>query len=229
MRASSSIILEAPDGTPFEVYLATADEKTGPALIIFSPIFGVDHDVKVLADRWAARGYTVAAPDYFAHVEPGVIDRSAEGRERAFARWNKLDVDRAVSCITVLRDRLLAEGHGQFGALGYCAGGEIAFLCGTRLGVKAVATFHGTRIDRHLDEARRISAATLHFGGNDSLVSMQAVDAIRGAFDGNRSVDIRVYPGAEHGFSFEGRPSYDKVAATESDRYAQELFATLKQ
>ena len=228
MPTGSTTFLQAPDGDPFEVYIATPDERGGPALIIFSPIFGVDQDVKVLADRWAARGYTVAAPDYFARVEPGVIDRSAEGRERAFTRWNKLDVDRAVSDMTVLRDHLLLEPGRKLGVLGYCAGGEIAFLCGTRLGIGAVATFHGTRIDRHLAEADRISAATFHFGGSDSLVPLQTVDAIEGAFGGNRRVSVHVYPGAEHGFSFEGRPSYDKVAATESDRHAQELFATLR-
>jgi carboxymethylenebutenolidase len=229
MPVGSTIVLQAPDGTPFEVYIAASKGKANPALIIFSPIFGVDDDVKILADRWAARGYTVAAPDYFARVDPGVIDRSAEGRERAFARWNKLDVDRAVSDMMVLRDHLFPEPAGKVGTLGYCAGGEIAFLCGTRLGIGAVATFHGTRIDRHLDEAGGISAATLHFGGNDSLVPMQTVDVIRRVFDGNRSVDIHVYPGAEHGFSFEGRPSYDQVAARESDRCAQALFTALKQ
>lgn len=226
--AGSSTTLNAPDGTSFEVYVATPDRKASPALIIFSPIFGVDQDLRTLADRWAARGYTVAAPDYFARVEPGVLDRSAEGRERGMARWKKLDVDRAVSDMAVLRDQLLIEGNGEVGALGYCAGGELAFLCGTRLGVKAVATFHGTRIDRHLDEAGGITAATLHFGANDSLVPMQAVDAIRVAFEGNRSVDIHVHPGAEHGFSFEGRPSYDKAAATKSDESAQKLFAAFK-
>jgi carboxymethylenebutenolidase len=198
--------------------------------MMFSPIFGVDVDIKTLADRWADRGYTVAAPDYFFRVEPGVFDRGEEGRKRAFARWEKLAVDRAVTDMGSLRDHLLAlpNSNGKIAALGYCAGGELAFLCGTRLQAKAVATYHGTYIERHLGEADKIDHATLHFGAEDSLVPLDKVEAIKKTFAANPNVDVHVYQGANHGFSFEGRPAYNANAAVSSDRRTQEVFADLK-
>jgi carboxymethylenebutenolidase len=230
MASGRTQTLRAHDDTPFDVYLSGNISGARPALMMFSPIFGVDEDIKALADRWGERGYLVAAPDYFARVEPGVIDRSEASRKHAFDRWNALGVDRAIDDMTSLRDYLLGlpDCNGKIAALGYCAGGELAFLCGTRLGAQAVATFHGTRMDRHLGEADKINRATLHFGGNDPLVPIEHVDAIRASLAGKPHVDIHVYPGVGHGFSFKGRPSYNENAATSSDHRTQEVVAQLK-
>ena len=231
MPEGNIVFVKTPDGVPIHVYIVGAGGSPRPAIMMFSPVFGVDSDIMTLADRWAGRGYTVVAPDYFARIEPGVFDRSEEGRKRALARWEKLDVKQAMADIKEVRDYALGlpGATGKIAALGYCAGGELAFLCGTRLGVKAVAANHGTRIERHLDEAGKIDRATLHFGGSDALVPMDKVEAIRTTLKDNPGVDIHVYPGVGHGFSFEGRPAYDEHAAKSSDQRAQDLFGSLKQ
>jgi carboxymethylenebutenolidase len=80
-----------------------------------------------------------------------------------------------------------------------------------------------------LDESDAIKGRlTLHYGGRDSLVPMIKVDEICAKFAENDNVDVHVYDGAEHGFSFEGRPSYHEVAATLSARRAQDVFASYK-
>lgn len=208
------------------------DEGTGrPALLLFTPIFGVDQEMRAVADEWARRGFLVAAPDYFFRVAPGPLARSEEGRKQAFARWEKLDVDQAVEDLRPLAKRLLGASscNGRLGALGYCAGGELAFLAATRLGAQAAAAFHGTRIHRHLDEADRLRGTlSLHFGGNDPLVPLDEVQQIQDRFRGDARVEIAVYDGAGHGFSFQGRPSYHEVAATQSSRKAQAALARLQ-
>lgn len=63
--------------------------------------------------------------------------------------------------------------------------------------------------DNELGVAGRIAGhVTLHFGGSDNLVPMSQVDAIRAAVGSNANVDIAVYEGAGHGFSFHGQASY---------------------
>ena len=230
MTSGQDTRLRASDGEYFNVYLTGAAESRRPGILVFSPIFGVDGDIKTLADRWAARGYLVAAPDYFFRVAPGVLDRSEAGRKLGFERWEKLDVDRTIEGLKTLANFVRSHPccNGALGALGYCAGGELAFLAGSRLGAEAVATFHGTRIDRHLGEANRIKGRlTLHFGGNDPLVPTDQVDAIRSGLADHAHADIHVYDGAGHGFSFVGRPSYHEGAARGSDGRAQEVFASL--
>jgi len=226
-----NVAIRAADGKTFDAYVVGDAEPAKPAIILFSPIFGVDSDIKTIANRWAERGYLVAVPDYYFRVKPGVLDRSDDGRKQAMERWKALDVDRTIADMASLKNYLVALPgcNGTILSLGFCAGGELAFLAATRLGAEAVATFHATHIDRHLDEVGKVAGRlTLHYGSNDPLVPMEKVDAIRARFAGHADVDIHVYAGAEHGFSFAGRPSYHEVAATSSDRCAQDVFASFK-
>lgn len=219
------------DGARYDAYIAGESAAGRPGLLIFTPIFGVDGDMTALADQWAAEGYLVAVPDYFFRVAPGVLDRSEEGRRRGFARWEKLDVDRVIEDMRPLLARLRASPacNGRIGAIGFCAGGEFAFLAATRLGVEAAVAFHGTRIHTHLAEADKARGhLSLHYGGSDPLVPMSEVAQVQAAFAGNPDADIHVYEGAQHGFSFVGRPSYHEAAATASRTRAAEVLARLK-
>lgn len=230
--SSMDITVKMADGAVFDAYLAGDTSPGRTAVILFPPIFGIDAAAKAIADRWAARGYLVAVPDYFFRTAPGVLDRSETGRKLAMERWKQMDADRVIEDMQSLVADLLRRPscNGLLAALGYCAGGELAFLASTRLGAQAVATFHATHVDRHLDEAAKITGAlSLHYGGNDSLVPISQVDAIREGLSSVPGVDINVYPGAGHGFSFPGQPSFHGIAATESDRRAQEVLSTLKQ
>lgn len=227
----NDVTLRAGDGTPFQAYLAGDVQPARPAIIMFPPIFGVDADAKAIADRWAARGYLIVVPDYFFRTAPGVLDRSEGGRKSAMERWKSLDANRCIADMQALKDFLLAKPscNGQLAALGFCAGGELAFLAATRLGAKAVATFHATHVDRHLGEAGKITGrVTLHFGGNDPLVPMDQVNAISAGLASDPRVDVHVYPGAGHGFSFASQPSYHEVAAAASDKRAQDVLGSLK-
>lgn len=141
------------------VHLMGEGHPAKPGLILFSAVFGGDDDMKRLAGKWAERGFLVAVPDYYHRVGAGVRDRSEDGRKAAMARWKSLDVDSAIADIGALRDFMLHSPscNGRIAALGVCAGGELAFLAATRLGVQAAAAYHGTHIDRHLNEAKRIN------------------------------------------------------------------------
>jgi carboxymethylenebutenolidase len=229
--SGADITVKTRDGTPFQVYLVGASAPRRPAVIVFPPIFGVDATARTIADRWAERGYLVAVPDYFFRTAPGVLERTEGGRKLAMERWKAMDADRVIEDMQCLKADLLSRpaSNGSLAALGFCAGGELAFLAATRLEARAVATFHATHIDRHLDEADRIGGyVSLHYGGDDPLVPMSQVEAIRDRLKSDPHVDIHVYPGAAHGFSFRGQPSFHEHAATESDRRAQEVLATLR-
>ena len=223
--------IAAPDGAVYEAYIAGEAGGKRPALVVFTPIFGVDADLVAIADEWAAAGFLVGVPDYFFRVAPGVLDRSEEGRKQAFARWEKLDVERAIDDTRPLVARLLASKvcNGKWGALGFCAGGELAFLAATRLGAQEIAGFHPTRVHRHAGEARKArGAVSLHYGGDDPLVPMGEVAAVQAALAGQPRAEVHVYEGAQHGFSLKGRPSYHEAAATRSKRRALEIMEEMK-
>ena len=56
----------------------------------------------------------------------------------------------------------------------------------------------------------------LHFGGEDSHISPQAVQTIAERFEDRQDVEIHIYPGAEHGFNCTHRDSYQQRAAAQA-------------
>jgi carboxymethylenebutenolidase len=229
-RAGKMESIKAPDGR-YDAYIAGESGGRRPGLIIFTPIFGVDEDMMNIADEWAAEGSLVAVPDYYFRVKPGALDRSEEGRKQAMERWKKLDVDRTLEDMRPLVERVRGSAvcNGKWAALGFCAGGELAFLASTRLGADAMAGFHATHIHKHLEEAGNARGPiSLHYGAADPLVPVQEVAKVKSALLDNPLAEIHLYDGAQHGFSFKNRPSYHELAATRSRKRAKELLNGLK-
>ena len=64
--------------------LFAADAPRG-ALVIVQEIFGVNHHIRAVTDKFAADGYLALAPCFFDHIKPGIElgytpDTIAEGR-----------------------------------------------------------------------------------------------------------------------------------------------------
>jgi carboxymethylenebutenolidase len=222
---------QGASGSACPFYMAGHANAGGPGLIIFTPIFGIDAEMMGVAHRWAAKGFRVAVPDYFWRVQPGPLDRSDAGRAQGMERLKNLDVTQAIEDVRPLVEMLRKHslGNGKVGALGFCAGGELAYLAATRLGADAVAGFHATKVHAHLDElANAKGAISMHYGDADPLVPMDQVEQVRKAFAGKPGADVHVYAGAQHGFSFQGRPSYHEEAATKSQAEAMRLMQALR-
>ena len=81
----SIVTLKAADGFSLSAYTAgSADAKAG--LVVVQEIFGVNHHMRDMADRFAAAGYYACAPAIFDRAERGVElgytpDDIAKGRD----------------------------------------------------------------------------------------------------------------------------------------------------
>ena len=66
------IKLKASDG--FELSAWRAEPKGTPrgGIVVIQEIFGVNHHIRSVTDRFAAEGYLAIAPAVFDRVEPGV-------------------------------------------------------------------------------------------------------------------------------------------------------------
>ena len=72
------IKVRSSEGAEFDCYLVTPrTEKKVPAIVLASAIFGVDQDLRGIADEFASRGYIAAAPDLFWRSVPGPLVREA--------------------------------------------------------------------------------------------------------------------------------------------------------
>ncbi len=95
------------------------------------------------------------------------------------------------------------------GIIGYCWGGTVAWWGATRSrSFKAAVGWYGGGIAATRD-AKTNCPVQLHFGEKDASIPLKDVDAIRAA---QPDVEVFVYPGAQHGFGCDERPSFGREA-----------------
>ena len=205
------------DGS-FGAYLASPASGQGPGVIVIQEIFGVNDVVRKICDAHAARGRFALAPDLFWRLEPGVqlTDKTQEDWGKAFSLMQRFDVDKGVTDIQAsLRHLREVKGcTGKAGTVGYCLGGQLAFLASTRTDTDASVGYYGVNIQNRLNEAGKIKKPLmLHIAAKDQYCPAEAQKQIIDGLKGNGLVTIHVYPEMDHAFAREGGQHYDKACA----------------
>jgi carboxymethylenebutenolidase len=117
------------------------------------------------------------------------------------------------------------ESNGKLGAVGFCFGGGIVNQLAVRLGsdLNAGAPFYGRQPSAE-DTKKIMAPLALHYAGND-----QGVDAGIPAFEAalkanNKTYNVYMYEGAQHGFHNDTTPRYDEAAAKLAWQRTIDLF-----
>lgn len=189
---------------------ARPHDKPRGALIVVQEIFGVNHHIRQVVDRFANYGYLAIAPALFDRIHPGTelgYDEAGVARGRAMAE--ELGFNGALDGVRGAYD--LFEGEFRVGVVGYCWGGSVAFLANTRLGIPAVS-YYGGRTVPLLGE-RPKAPLLLHFGETDPIIPPEDVQKHRDALSG---AEIHVWPGAGHGFDCDQRADYNAEASQQA-------------
>ena len=203
------LTLTASDGFKLGAYRADPAGAPKGAIVVIQEIFGVNHHIRAVTDRFAAEGYVAIAPAIFDRIQPNfqcgyTPDEVAAARKFVaapdFAAMLR-DVQAAIDAV---------KSVGPVGVVGFCLGGSLAFMSATQLsGVKAAVAYYGGGIAKAADQKPKVPVM-MHFGEKDAGIPMTDVEAIRGKQPG---AEIHVYDGAQHGFHCDERASYDKKSA----------------
>jgi carboxymethylenebutenolidase len=215
-----NINLTAKDGATIGAYRsAPADEPKG-GMVVLQEIFGVNHHIRAVADRYAAAGYLAIAPALFDRVEPGVeLGYGEADRPRAMDIRGKTKLEETLADIEAAV--ALAAAGGSVGVVGYCWGGTLAWAAATRLsGISAAVGYYGGGIAGMLNEQPR-APVMLHFGERDKHIPLSDVEKIKAA---HPEIPVFVYP-ADHGFNCDERESYDAPNAREAQARTFAFFA----
>jgi carboxymethylenebutenolidase len=198
-------------------YLARPPAGSGPGLVLFQEIFGVNAHIRTVAEQYALDGFVVLAPDVFWRQAPRVdLGYEGEQRQRGIALAGQLTPDEVVSdlqaAVAALRGRPEAAGR-RSGAIGYCMGGRLAFSAAALAGVDAAVAYYGGGIHNQLDLAPRIACPVqFHYAGHDDHIPPAAIEKVRQAMSG-KPHEIHVYADAMHGFNCWARGSYHAPSA----------------
>jgi carboxymethylenebutenolidase len=214
---AKQISISGPDGS-FAGYLATPATERGPGIVVIQEIFGVNQVMRDICGDLASHGYFALAPDLFWRLEPGVqlTDKTDAEWKRAFDLMGRFDIDKGMIDIQAAIDTLKARPGctGKIGAVGYCLGGQLAFLAATRTNADASVGYYGVSIQNRLNEAANIKKPLmLHIAAKDEFTPADAQKKIQDGLGKNPLVTLHVYPEMDHAFARVGGAHYDKACA----------------
>lgn len=212
------IDIAAGDGGSFGAYLALPESGSGAGLILLQEIFGVNQNMREVADLFAEEGYVTIVPDLFWRIKPGIALGYCDAEfNRAIELMGLFDVDQGVEDIgaTLKALRGLKECTGKAGCIGFCLGGKLSYLTAARHDVDVAVSFYGVGIEGLLGESGGITCPLqMHFAALDSYVPEAAVYEIRDHFAGRDDVEIHVYANVDHAFYNHSRETvYDRPAS----------------
>ena len=211
------ITITTDDGA-FRAYVVRPSHSPAPAVVVIQEIFGVNQVMRDITDGLAAEGYLAICPDLFWRIEPGIdiTDQSEAEWKRAFELFNAFDVEGGVKDISATIDLIRADPgcSGKVGAVGYCLGGQLAFLTATRTDADASASYYGVGIDGRVAEAEKlVHPLLMHIAEEDEFVPKAAQQIILNALKDHPQVEIHTYAGCDHAFARVGGAHYNEAAA----------------
>jgi carboxymethylenebutenolidase len=235
-------MIELESGEAFPAYVAEPQGEVRGGLIVIHEIWGLVDHIKDVADRFAAEGYVVVAPDLLSHVgvdahiglelqkvmsSPDERVRS-EGQPRLrqatsamyapeFAAWAVPALKRTVD--------LVAEQDGvdgRVGVVGFCFGGSYSFTLATVDDrIRAAVPFYGSPPPT-ADLGSIVGPVLAFYGERDQRILSTLPQVTEGMHDAGVDFRPHVYPGVGHAFFNDTNPrTYD--AATADDAWQRTL------
>ena len=240
--SSETIEITTQDGVA-DAYLARPDDgERHPAVLLLMDAFGPRPQIERMADRIAARGYVVLAPNVFYRAGPFpalALDALADPERRGevlaqiMPLIQELTAERIVRDGAAYLDLLEHVGRGPVAITGYCMGGRAGWYVAAAYPdrVAALGCFHTGGLVTDAADSPHLSAAELNaelylgYADNDQNMTPEQIAALERALD-DAGVRYRaaLYEGAAHGYTMADTPVYDEAAA---ERHFSELFALL--
>jgi carboxymethylenebutenolidase len=239
---SETVQVTTRDGVA-DAYLVRHAGEPRPGVLFLMDAFGVRPAIEEMADRIAAEGYAVLAPNLFYSAGrdalgpmPDLTDPDMRARffEKVRPLMAELTPVRLASDGAAYLDCLgEAAAPGRVALTGYCMGGRVGWWIARAhpYRVAALAAFHPGGLVAGTPESPHRAAgevsAELYFGFADGDPSMTAeqISEFERTLDGvGARYRSEVYEGARHGYTMADTAAYDEDAR---ERHFRELHALL--
>ena len=233
MASSHYERIQAHDEGSFDAFCAAPNRDTSPGIILFHEIFGINANIRNIAERLASMGYLVLAPDMFWRIEPRFERNDESAIGDCIAMVKQLDWAAAGADITSTFAHLLAMRRcsGTIGGVGFCLGGTLTYIFATssrvnNRGPDAAVCYYGSGIHQMLDQVDLIECPIMfHYGNNDPYIPEMQIAAVEAAVKGLPMATVYRYK-AGHAFANWDAPSmYDKDSAELAWQRTFDLFA----
>jgi carboxymethylenebutenolidase len=211
---------QRPDGQKVQGYLAQPEHvKDAPAIVVIQEWWGLNAQIRDVADRLATAGYRALVPDLYR-------GKSTVEAEEAHHLMDGLNFGDAASQDIRGAVQFLKARASKVGVTGFCMGGALTLLAMTQSPeIDAGVVWYGCPPLDYVD-ATRISAPLMgHWATQDQFFKIETIDALEQKLsDAKVSFEFHRYL-AHHAFANETAVGPARIPATQYDAvWAQQAW-----
>jgi carboxymethylenebutenolidase len=221
--------VKVSDGDMPVYYARPANAQNPPVILVAMEIFGLHEYIKDVTRRLAKAGAFAVAPDYYFRKGEDLTKITEIPKLMPLVN-SKPDAELLSDLdATVAWAKTQGGDTNRLGIMGFCRGGRTVWeYAAHNGGLKAGVAFYGSLVDPDaqksiwpkspIDRASEMKAPVLGlYGEADQGIPVSQVDTMKGALQGaGKTFEIKIYPGAPHGFHADYRASYRKEAAEDA-------------
>jgi len=199
----TTVAFKRPDGQIVHGYLAEPEHAAGAsAIVVIQEWWGLNDQIRGVADRLACAGYIALVPDLFR-------GKSTVEAEEAHHLMTGLNFGDAASQDIRGAVQFLKTRSSKVGITGFCMGGTFTWGASASLpGLAAAVGYYGGGI-LGMKDLRPLAPTMLHFGEKDDHIPVAGVHEFEKL---HPEAPVYIYP-AGHGFHCDERASYDAPSA----------------
>jgi carboxymethylenebutenolidase len=204
-----------PQGSNLRAYFAEAKGGKGRGILVCHAWWGLNSFFTELADRLAAEGFTVLAPDLY----DGRIASTIPDAEALVTAFEQDGGEKGIAKEQAALDYLLSSPNVQgarIGAIGFSMGANyVTWLATLRSEIAAVVVYYGAsdwNADYHANANAPLQG---HWASDDQFESSgEAVNAFEAKMKAAGHLpDFYTYPNTQHWFFETDRPEYNPEAS----------------
>ncbi len=211
-----------------------------PAIILYMDAPGIREELHNMARRIAVQGYACIVPDLYHRYGNLRFDvtRRNEGMTSvilsAYRGLTDANINQDTAGIIGYLDGRAEVLSDKIGSVGYCMSGRFITTTAKQFNDRfaCAASLYGTRLVTDEEDSPHLHLngikAELYygFGSLDSYTPPQYISTFRGALKAAElDFEMDVFEGADHGYCFLERATYNPVAAETSWKKVFDLFA----
>jgi carboxymethylenebutenolidase len=213
--------LTVADGSRMAAYVARPkDGGARPGLLLFQEAFGVNHHIRHVAERFAAEGYVVIAPELFHRTAPPGFEGKYTDFPAVMPHYQAVTTETAEADVRSAYDWLRSSAKvSNISSVGFCMGGRVSFIANSIVALRAAVSFYGGGIAPGLlDRASKLQAPSLFvWGGLDKHITPEHRRAVADALSAEKKIYVNAeFARADHGFFCDERAAYEPHSAQQA-------------
>ncbi len=212
----TDIVYATVDRSAVEGYLAqpSTGEQNGPAIIVIHEWWGLNENIRNMADQLAEAGYTALAVDVYGGKVASKSENAMKYMKEAFGNSEAVK-----SNLRQAHKFLETKGASQIGVIGWCFGGHWSLQTGMLLPdeIDAMVIYYGKLITEK-EALKPLDMPILGiFAAEDQGIPVESVNTFETRLaELGKDAEIHIYEGAQHAFANPSGKHYDREAAEDA-------------